>query len=94
MTIVVDELGRVTLPKEALQALNLHPGDELETQVQDGQLILHSKHVTQYQMMDLPEGVRLDNGLLVWAGEWATTSEDKNVLESFREERLRELSRS
>jgi AbrB family looped-hinge helix DNA binding protein len=60
MTLQIDPLGRVVLPKILRESLRLHSGDHLNARLEDGRIVLEPMSV---------EGLIERDGMLIWTGE-------------------------
>ncbi len=61
--VVVSQGGRVVIPAEVREKLNIHQGDELFCEIRDGELVLASKRERIRRVRDaffatMPAGVR------------------------------------
>jgi AbrB family looped-hinge helix DNA binding protein len=85
MTVTIDKLGRIVVPKEIRQQLGLLPNTELEIVVHPNGLLLRVPE-TQPSLITI-------NGLLVHQGRVEDGADLDRVLESVREERLQDTLR-
>jgi len=85
MTVTIDKAGRIIVPKEFRQRLGLTPNTELEIIDHPGGLLLRP-------VESRPSLVKI-NGLLVHQGRLEEGSDVESLVESVREERIRDILR-
>jgi AbrB family looped-hinge helix DNA binding protein len=86
MTITIDKVGRIVVPKELRQRFGLRPNTELE-------IVDHPNGILLRPLESKPSLVNI-NGLLVHQGRLEEGADLDRLLESVREERTRDLLRS
>jgi AbrB family looped-hinge helix DNA binding protein len=86
MTITIDKVGRIVVPKELRQRFGLRPNTELE-------IVDHPNGILLRPLESKPSLVNI-NGLLVHQGRLEEGADLDRLLESVREERARDILRS
>ena len=86
MTVTIDKAGRIVVPKEFRQRLGLRPNTELE-------IVDHPNGLLLRPVESRPSLVKL-NGMLVHQGRLEEGADLDRLLESVREERVRDILRS
>lgn len=86
MKVTIDKAGRIVVPKEFRQRLGLRPNTELE-------IVDHPNGLLLRPVESRPSLVKL-NGMLVHQGRLEEGADLDRLLESVREERVRDILRS
>lgn len=82
MKTIIDRFGRVVVPKDIRNKLGLMPGDEIEIEEHDNEILLrHAEH---------EEPLRVKDGVLVFSG--IAVGDLSESIRRHREERLVKLS--
>ncbi len=81
MTLRIDQLGRVVLPEQVRNSLNLHEGDALNLQLEGGRIVLEPvlEPILEGQLKEV-------RGMLVWTG---AIDSETDLLEQAHEDRMR-----
>jgi len=82
MEAVLDRTGRVVIPHQIRENLNLSPGSELEVLVHGMDIILRVKRHDQ---------IKEENGIYLVTSEWVGDSDISKVIEKARTQRAKEL---
>jgi AbrB family looped-hinge helix DNA binding protein len=82
MRTTIDEAGKILLPDAIRVALRLEPGTELEIELHDQSIVLHSPPAATY--------LKLEGSVLVYTGQ--LEGDLTNFIDVQREARLRDLS--
>lgn len=82
MEAVLDRTGRVVIPHQVRENLNLSPGAELEVLVHGMDIILRVKRLEQ---------IKEENGMYLVTSEWVGDTDIHKILEKARTERAKEL---
>jgi len=85
MTVTIDKAGRIVVPKELRQRLGLGPNTELE-------IVDHPNGILLRPLESRPSLVKV-NGMLVHQGRLEEGADLDRLLESVREERIRQILR-
>jgi AbrB family looped-hinge helix DNA binding protein len=85
MNVSIDKSGRIVVPKQLRQRLGLRPNMELEVVDQPDGLLL--------RVPDIQPSLAKINGLLVHQGRLEEGADLDQVLDSVREERVRDTIR-
>jgi AbrB family looped-hinge helix DNA binding protein len=85
MTLRIDQLGRVVLPEQVRNSLNLHEGDALNLQLEGGRIVLEPVPVSE---MSSEGQLKEVQGMLVWTGAIDSSTD---LLEQAREDRMRHI---
>ncbi len=49
-TITINPDGQITIPDEIRKALDLNPGDQLEVTLENGQVVMHQRRPSPFEM--------------------------------------------
>ncbi len=85
MTVTIDKAGRIVVPKELRQRLGLTPNTELE-------IVDHPNGILLRPLESRPSLVKV-NGMLVHQGQLEEGADLDRLLETVREERIRQILR-